>query len=196
MKIIIITLPDFFEREAFFINKFFADGLETLHLRKPKARFSDYERLIQQIDSYYHNRIVVHDYFELALKYSLKGVHLNSRNPKKPEGFLGTVSKSLHSSLEVESEKDKFDYVSLSPIFDSISKQGYNSKFSIQELKKLKNKGVIDDKVYALGGVTFENLSIVESLGFGGAMILGAAWKGILDKANNKNYELGVCQLI
>ncbi|MBQ9214404.1 MAG: thiamine phosphate synthase, partial [Bacteroidales bacterium] len=122
MKIIIITLPDFFEREAFFINKFFSDGLETLHLRKPKAQLDDYERLILQIDSQYYNRIVVHDYFELALKYSLKGVHLNSRNPKKPEGFLGTISKSLHSSLEVESEKDKFDYVSLSPIFDSISK--------------------------------------------------------------------------
>jgi thiamine monophosphate synthase len=183
MKIIIITLPDFFEGEAFFINKFFSDGLETLHLRKPGAQKSDCEKLISQIEPHFYNRIVVHDYFDLAEKYSLKGVHLNRRNPLPPENFQGTVSKSLHSAQEVKNEKANFDYVSLSPVFDSVSKKGYNSKFSFDELKKLKNQGIIDEKVYALGGVTEENLHTVKVLGFGGAMILGAAWK------SEKNFE-------
>ena len=113
----------------------------------------------------------------IAEKYGLKGVHLNSRNPQPPENFSGTVSKSLHSASEVIQEKDNFDYVSLSPIFDSVSKKGYNSKFTLEELKNLKNQGVIDEKVYALGGVTRETLPLVKNLGFGGAMILGAAWR-------------------
>lgn len=177
MKIIIITLPEFFSWEAFFINKFFSEGLETLHLRKPGAQLSDYETLIKQIEPQFYNRIVLHDCFSLAEKYGLKGVHLNSRNPQPPENFSGTVSKSLHSIEEVIREKDNFDYVSLSPIFDSVSKKGYNSKFTLEELKNLKNQGVIDEKVYALGGVTRESLPLVKNLGFGGAMILGAAWR-------------------
>ena len=177
MKIIFITLPNFFQGEAFFINKYFSDGLEILHLRKPSAQEADYERLIQDIKPEFYNRIVLHDYFGLALKYSLRGVHLNSRNIQPPDNFSGTVSKSLHSVAEVVNEKAKFDYVSLSPIFDSISKTGYNSKFSMKELKMLSNQGVIDEKVYALGGVTFDKLDLLKSLGFGGAMILGAAWK-------------------
>ncbi|MBQ3658362.1 MAG: thiamine phosphate synthase [Bacteroidales bacterium] len=177
MKIIYITLPEFFAEEALLINKFFTDGLEVLHLRKPKAEESDYEKLINEIEPKYYNRIVLHDYFSLALKYGLRGVHLNSRNPLRPEHFSGTVSKSLHSVQEVINEKQNFDYVSLSPIFDSISKEGYNSKFSLDELKILQKQGVIDEKVYALGGVTFDKIELLKSLGFGGAMILGAAWR-------------------
>ena len=176
MKIIFITLPDFFQGEAFLINNFFSQGLEILHLRKPSAQKSDYENLLNQINREYYNRIVLHDYFSLALEYGLRGVHLNGRNPQAPQNFSGTVSKSLHSIQEVINEKNNFDYVSLSPIFDSISKEGYNSKFSLEDLKKLKIQGIIDKKVYALGGVTFEKLPLLKDLGFGGAMLLGAAW--------------------
>ena len=68
MKIIFITLPNFFKGEAFFINQYFSDGLEILHLRKPSAQEADYERLIQDIKPEFYNRIVLHDYFGLALK--------------------------------------------------------------------------------------------------------------------------------
>ena len=38
-------------------------------------------------------------------------------------------------------------------------------------------EGIIDNKVLALGGVTFDKVEEVLNLGFGGAMILGDAWK-------------------
>ena len=37
--------------------------------------------------------------------------------------------------------------------------------------------GIIDSRVMALGGVTFERIEQVRKMGFGGAMILGDAWK-------------------
>ena len=68
-------------------------------------------------------------------------------------------------------------YMSLSPIFDSISKKGYKAAFSAAELEEARLRGIIDQRVMALGGVTFDKINEVKRMGFGGAMILGDAWK-------------------
>lgn len=36
--------------------------------------------------------------------------------------------------------------------------------------------GLIDKKVYALGGMSLENLKMVKDLGFGGVVICGDIW--------------------
>ena len=77
--------------------------------------------------------------------------------------------------------KNEMNYVSLSPIYDSISKKGYMSAFSKEVLAKAVSDGTIDEKVYALGGVTFDKLQEVYQTGLGGAMNLGDAWKGLKD---------------
>ena len=69
------------------------------------------------------------------------------------------------------------DYVFLSPIFDSISKRGYRSQFSLTELQKAAAEGIIDSKVVALGGITKDKLPLLQSLHFGGAAMLGAIWE-------------------
>jgi len=91
--------------------------------------------------------------------------------------FQCSISRSCHSLAEVAEWKERCSYVSLSPIFDSISKQGYKSAFSREELLQARHDGIIDDKVFALGGITFSRIEEVKALGFGGAMILGDAWK-------------------
>ena len=48
---------------------------------------------------------------------------------------------------------------------------------SREELLQARHDGIIDDKVFALGGITFSRIEEVKALGFGGAMILGDAWK-------------------
>jgi thiamine-phosphate pyrophosphorylase len=67
--------------------------------------------------------------------------------------------------------------MSLSPIFDSISKPGYNSAFTAEQIAEARRQGLIDERVMALGGVTFDKIDDVLKMGFGGAMILGDAWK-------------------
>ena len=71
------------------------------------------------------------------------------------------------------------DYLFLSPIFDSISKRGYLSQFSIESLQNAAEEGLIDGKVFALGGVTQAKLPLLHELGFGGAAMLGAAWQDL-----------------
>lgn len=174
--IVVVTLPTYIDGEAERIVQLLR-RVDLVHLRKPGSTKEELEQLIREIPSEYHNRLVLHDHHELAVKYHLHGVHLNSRNPLPPEGWKGCVSRSCHSLEEIVEWKDKCDYLSLSPIYDSISKQGYKSAFTREQIDDAVKRGVIDSKVLALGGVTFDKLDEVKQMGFGGGMILGDAWK-------------------
>ena len=151
-----------------------------LHLRKPFASLAELETLVQQIHPAYYDRIVLHDHYALAEKYQLKGIHWNARNQEfKLEGAYwqkASISRSCHSISEVEMYKDQYQYVTLSPIFDSISKQGYKAAFSESELKSAIGQGIINHQVIALGGIDSSNIHQLATMGFGGAAVLGVIW--------------------
>ena len=176
---IVITLPHFFDGEAERIVQLLRRGdIDLIHLRKPQATRQELEALIRAIPAKLHQRLVLHDHHTLALTYPLRGIHLNSRNPLPPEGWKGQLSISCHSIEELAEKKcHPFTYLSLSPIFDSISKQGYHSAFTAEDIARAHEEGIIDHRVMALGGITFDKLPLIKQMGFGGAMILGDAWK-------------------
>lgn len=176
MKLIILTPPDFFVEEDKIINSLFEEGLDLLHLRKPDSEPVYSERLLTLLPEEYHKQIVVHDHFYLKEEFNLKGIHLNSRNPKAPEGYKGHLSRSLHSLDELRNERKDYDYVFLSPIYDSISKSSYHAAFDEETLKKAHDEGLIDKNVMALGGITIDNMDKVRDYGFGGVVILGDLW--------------------
>lgn len=176
MKIIAITTPNFIECEASVIPHLLQLGIDLVHIRKPSATSEQLALLLNSLPTWCYDQLVVHDCLELANKYNLKGVHLNRRNHTVPDNFKGSVSMSCHSLEEVEIKKDMADYVFLSPIFNSISKNGYNSAFSKEELHNAMKQGTIDKKVIALGGVSLANIETVKDLGFGGAALLGDIW--------------------
>ena len=178
MKWIVITMPDFIENEANYINQLFEAGLDLLHLRKPESCIEDCERLLQEINPKWYPGIVVHDHFSLCGKYHLHGIHLNRRNHQVPDGFQGSLSRSCHSFKEViEAQKEGvFSYVFLSPIFDSISKKGYKHTFANKDLEDAGNSGIINEKVIALGGVIPQFIPQLRVWNFGGAAFLGDIW--------------------
>ena len=176
MKIIAITTLNFIECEASVIPHLLQLGVDLVHIRKPSATSEQMALLLNSLPTWCYDQLVVHDCLELANKYNLKGVHLNRRNHTVPDNFKGSVSMSCHSLEEVEIKKDMADYVFLSPIFNSISKNGYNSAFSKEELHNAMKQGTIDKKVIALGGVSLANIETVKDLGFGGAALLGDIW--------------------
>lgn len=176
MKWIVITMPTSIENEALYVNQLFEMGIDLLHLRKPNAQKEDCEKLLQQISPKWYPQIVVHDHFELCEKYRLHGIHLNKRNHTIPQGFQGSISRSCHSLEEVKQADGKFDYVFLSPIFDSISKEGYKHSFSNQQLEDAAKESIINSKVIALGGITAASISQLKKWNFGGAAFLGDIW--------------------
>ncbi len=190
MKTIVITTENFFENEAEAINDLFKAGLYRLHIRKPNSSESACEKLISGINRKWYSQISLHDHFQLAKKYGLGGLHLNKRNPVPPTGFAGMLSCSCHSLDEIKSEKYKFDYLFLSPIFDSISKEGYGSRFSGGELQAAAANKIIDAKIFALGGITPTNISSVAACNFGGAAVLGFIWQNGATQAVERFNEI------
>ena len=177
MKLILITSPTYFVEEDKIITSLFEEGLDILHLRKPDTAPMSAERLLTLIPEQYHKRIVVHGHFYLKEEFRLKGIHLNLRNPNAPDHYKGHISCSCHSLEEVKERKRNYDYVFMSPVFDSITKQDYNAQYSPEEIKKAHKQGIIDKKVYALGGIDVHNIKEVKKYGFGGAAVMGAIWQ-------------------
>ncbi len=176
MKLILLTPPDFFVEEDKILTALFEEGLDVLHLRKPGCEPVYSERLLTLLPECHHDQIVVHEHFYLKDEFNLRGIHLNNRNPEPPANYKGHISKSFHDIDTMKKEKRNFNYVFLSPIFDSISKSGYKSAFETNVLEDASARGIIDKKVMALGGVSAENMRTIRELGFGGVVVLGDLW--------------------
>ena len=138
---------------------------------------------VAELDGEERGKIVIHDYPQLYEEFSLKGIHVNKNITSLPHGYKGLRTRSCHSFEEVKRYKDEYDYLFLSPIFDSISKIGYKSAFSKEQLLKASEEGIIDEKVVALGGITFDKIPFLEELGFGGVAMSG----GIYGELNGEN---------
>ena len=173
--LIVITTPTLYPDEGELISSLFNEGLEKLHLRKPEAYADSLIHLLEQIPEEYYSRRVLHDHFEITTTFPVGGIHLNKRNTDIPVHFKGSVSRSCHSLKELEEWKN-LDYLFLSPIFQSISKEGYGNGFPWNDLVEASNKGIITPRVFALGGMNVEQIQQTKDLNFGGAVVLGALW--------------------
>lgn len=196
MRIIVISAPDFLPGEAEAVTALLEAGAWRVHVRKPEADAESIARLLEEFPQCYRSRLSMHDRHELAARFGVGGVHLNSRNPSVPDGFGGMVSRSCHSIAELSQYSSVCDYMFLSPVFDSISKSGYTSRFSLEEIRRrivagsdvatarmdvMSSDGdcrpVDWERVFALGGVCPDNVRLLEDVGFGGAAVLGYLWE-------------------
>ena len=50
------------------------------------------------------------------------------------------------------------------------------SSFTNEQLVEASKKGLLDKKVYALGGMSIDNIKYAKDLGFGGVVICGDLW--------------------
>lgn len=188
-KIIVITDPDSVNGEAEKITRLLEAGVDFVHIRKPAWTLQEVKALVEDIPYPLRRRLKLHGHFALLHELTLGGVHLNSRCPEAPAAAK-SVSKSCHSLAEVEEAMAKraaddaaeLDYATLSPIFDSISKEGYKARFDLDSVApQLRGKRVV-----ALGGVTPEAFDLLREKGFCGAALLGYIWRGDFDSALEK----------
>ena len=176
MKIIAITSSEVVAEDSCIIGQLVDKGIDAIHLRKPNADIDACRRLLSELTEEQRAKIVIHDFPELYFEYSLKGIHVNKNVATLPYGYSGFRTRSCHSFEEIARHKNDYDYLFLSPIFDSISKVGYKSGFSDEALAMASAAGIIDDKVVALGGVTFDKIAYLKKLNFGGAAMIGAIY--------------------
>ena len=162
MKLIVISSPTPIPNEFEIINSMLEEGLEMFHVNKPTFSKSEIEKFIRKIPQQFQDRVYIHSYF-----------------PK------------FHSLEDLKEYRPSStgQFAFLSPVFDSISKQGYKSNFSdrMNKFTKLKPElmaAIKGKKMIALGGVDEDKIELVRKVGFAGAAIVGAIWnsKNPIDK--------------
>lgn len=187
MEVIVITSPGKNDHEINRIIELFENGLETLHLRKPRFTSKEMEEFIHAIPGKYRNRLVIHGHYSLAIKYGLKGIHLQRRH-RQPlwknrwKRFLLRlknpkiqISTTFHSIQSLRENKWTYDYVFLSPVFTAHAHYSDSEKSGINLLRTVVSDSGL--KVFALGGVDPEKMPVVRAMGFHGVGISGSLWK-------------------
>lgn len=176
MKLVVMTKSTFFVEEDKIISALFEEGLENLHLCKSGSAPMYSERLLSLLPDECYNKITVHNHFYLKGEYGLHGIHIDNLNTEIPEGYKGHISRTCTSIGQLKEMKKESDYVFLRNIFDCIEMKDQKASFTIEELKEASKEGLIDKKVYALGGINTDNIKIAKDLGFGGVVICGNLW--------------------
>lgn len=171
--IILISNPAPVNDEHEIISQIFEVGLEIFHLRKKEFQENEMRVFIENIPQKYRERIVLHSHYHLVGEYGLKGIHVPAFYAGKVPA--GTLSVSFHSPEEILESELPFDYGFLSPVFDSISKEGYKSRFIPDELRLFLQDR--KEKIIALGGMDEDKIETVKNLGFSGIALLGAIWQ-------------------
>lgn len=174
--IIGISLPEFVPHEAEGITGLLEAGLCRMHIRKPTACPTQVQKLVKEIPQGLRNRLSVHYYPELIPQLGIGGAHHSFSHPI-PIAYQGIKSKSCHSFDEVDQAVGPYQYLFLSPIFNSLSKSGYTAAFAYDELKEyLQHANRKHTKIIALGGIQANNIAQAHQLGFDGIAILGSLW--------------------
>lgn len=94
----------------------------------------------------------------------------------------------MHETRTAEGNEETVKLCFLRNIFDSQSEPEQKSDFTMNDLEKAADNGLIDKKVYALGGMNTDNLQIARDLGFGGVVICGDLWNRF-DIHNQNDYK-------
>ena len=186
MKLVLISPSEKRDSEIPFLLNMFEQGLPTYHVRKTKFSTKELRNYILEIPERYHNRLVIHTHHELAMQFNLKGVYI-SRSHKKRKARTWfrmlwfrlkkrelQVSATIRHTENISDHESKYDYVFLSPVFDSLSGnfQAGFSEFNIKSALQSTKTQVI-----ARGGISVGKIQKAHELGFAGVAFYTSIWK-------------------
>lgn len=186
MKVIVLSAQKPIQNELEILISLFEEGMNTFHLRKPHYTIKKMRSYLDKIPKEYHNRIVIHSHHKLAVKYNLKGINISSKDRKKAirtwikikslkrKNPWLSISTSFNSINELDKYNDIFDYVLLSPVFDSITSKDYQSGFKEFTLTSSIQRS--NYNIVALGGLDENKIEKAFNIGFWGCAFLGSIW--------------------
>lgn len=123
---------------------------------------------------------LVHRRVDVAMLLDADGVHLpasglEARQVRMLMGRGALVGRSCHDRGEVMAHREESDLITLGPLFESISKEGYGPQLSAEEFQ-----GIVGDAIgpegppiYALGGIRPENVARAFECKASGVAVIG-----------------------
>ncbi|WP_084172933.1 thiamine phosphate synthase [Methanomicrobium mobile] len=170
----------------------FAGGCDALQLREKDTGYEGLiataknivalKQLFERENPNYHPLFFVNDNIDVAVKSGANGVHLGQddmplsearRLMPKSTGFLigisvGNVEEALRAAA------DGADYVALSPVFDTTSKDDAGSGKGLKMLSEIRKAVGNDFPVIAIGGINASNAKSVMDAGSDGCAVISA----------------------
>jgi len=185
MKLLVISSSSPVDSESVIVKKLIDEGLETLHIRKPKLSTDALRKFLDEFKEEYHKHMIIHTHHNLIWDYNLQGIHVTKAHKKKKlrtlfekklfkfrrPNMIRTTSCSSISSL-AESYPE-FEYVMLSPIF--VTPQEHRPTFSRSTLDTIMNK--FPKKIVARGGANMSHIEKAKEIGFSGIAFHNAVWR-------------------
>lgn len=184
MRLVVVSSPVAVVDEAKIINGLFASGLTHFQLRKPGYSLTEIRKLLVAIEAQYYKGIALHQFHEVAKEFGIERLHFTEKMRLEAavsklkflndEGYI--LSTSIHS-LTNFNDLIGFESAFFSPVFNSLSKPGYNGVVA-PDFKHTKRHKV---KLLALGGIAAENIKHCIAMNFDGVAVLGAIWNDPLN---------------
>jgi thiamine-phosphate pyrophosphorylase len=186
MKLIVITPSKDVPDEYTLVTKMFESGLNTLHLRKPKYSTNQMAEYIREIPAHFHNRIVIHSHHKLALRFTLKGIHLSRthlstswrywfiRTRLKMQFAKTSKSRSYTRLQQVYNQEEQdFDYFLIGTMFNNMTSELYSGFYEDGVIAANKNSG---KKLVARGGTSPNTILNTSRYGFHGIAFNSYLW--------------------
>lgn len=193
MEIVVISAPQEQPNEIEEVVRMFDAGLKHFHIRKPRMNKNQLAEYIKRYPEQFRSRMIIHSYHGLADTYQLGGIHLSREHRKRGKFYQLrlwikrkfnpqlVVTRTFHKLTDVTSERRKYSYAFLSPVFDSVTRSSLAGGFSKRALLIIIPQA--RQPIYALGGVTVERLYECAENGFHGAAFHGSVWEGDITAA-------------
>ena len=175
---IVITNPSSIENEFLIIHQLFEEGLGLLHVRKPIYSENEMRNFLSNIDIKFHSKLVLHDHHNLTNEFAINRIHFKEKDRVEiSDNFQKTVSylsTSVHNINDFNELFIYFDVAFMSPVFESISKEGYGKNSTI--LETIVNRTNFHTELVALGGLHESNIKKALDSGFDTVALLGSIW--------------------
>lgn len=211
MEITVISSPTDELTEIEDVVRMLDAGLKHFHIRKPRKNKQELAEYIERFPNKFRDRMILHSYHGLAKQFKLGGIHL-SREHRRRNKFYAfrlwvkrkmnpdlIVTRTFHKLTDITSDRRKYSYAFLSPVFDSVTRSSLAGGFSKRALLIIIPQA--KQPIYALGGISVERLPEVVENGFYGAAFHGSIWESetpayeIFIEAQRLAHELAIKRL-
>lgn len=177
MKLVIMTKSTYFVEEDKILSMLFEEGLDSLHISKADTSPLYLERLLSLLPSEYHRKITVHQHFNTKDEFSLGGIHLDNSSVAVPRGYRGYLSRTCEDVMQLKAMKKQSDCVFLKNIHQPREQSEQEERvLSDLELDEAYRQGLLGRHVYAMGGITIDDIPILRELDFGGVVVRNDLW--------------------
>ncbi|WP_062545394.1 thiamine phosphate synthase [Rufibacter tibetensis] len=159
-------------------------GADYLYVRGDVEAYEVQEELARLVSRGYASKLILPRTQAKSLEAAVRYFHVKERERHTSERtYSPTIpySTSVHALSDIGDLDPVFQLVFYSPLFRSISKEGYGPKTELATIQKewqaLKAQQGRLPKVIGLGGISADNVLEVKQAGFDGAALLGAIWQ-------------------